>query len=52
MSEEKEFVPLEEYFSNDIDFGFTAVESDEDDSPPVKKSKAKGKKKKTKGSSA
>jgi|TARA_R110000824_G_scaffold333220_1_gene519835 predicted ribosome quality control (RQC) complex YloA/Tae2 family protein len=34
MSEEKEFVPLEEYFSNDIDFGFTAVESDEDDSPP------------------
>ena len=33
-SEEKDFVPLEEYFSNDIDFGFTAVESDEDDSPP------------------
>ena len=33
-SEEKDFVPLEEYFSNDIDFGFTAVESDEGDSPP------------------
>ena len=32
---DKEFIPLEEYFSNDIDFGFTAVESDEDDSPPA-----------------
>ena len=32
---DKEFIPLEEYFSNDIDFGFTAVESDEDDSSPA-----------------
>ena len=33
---EKTYVPLEEYFNSDIDFGFTAVDAEEvegDDSP-------------------
>ena len=29
---EKEFVPLEEYFDSDLDFGFTAVDNEESES--------------------